>query len=220
MDAVSDVMTKGDFAAAIGVSAGRVSQYIKAGQLYGPALHGEGRSARIVVSVAKNQLRHLLEPSQRFGANGSAVLTSSPGDLFQMPPKTDGPPAPSPPPKRPTVVDEQKDELAELRIRRERVNTEQAERKERLEIGLYMLTEEARREVARAVNTAFGVVDQGIGEIASELSEQFGVPQRDLQYALVRSLRGVRERAAEAFRSEADAEPEFVEDEERHSADP
>lgn len=194
-------MTKGDFAAAIKVSPGRISQYITEGKIHGPALAGEGRSARIVASIAMHQLQRTLEPNQRFGANGSAL--KSPTDMFAAEAKAPSKPA------SPSVAP-QIDELAELRIRRERVATERAEREEQLEIGRYMLTEEARRENAKAVAMAFGVMEQGIAEMASELSEKFGIPQRDLQYALTKSFRGVRERASLSFRDQAEQEAEFI----------
>lgn len=206
MNLASDVMTKGDFAAAIKVSPGRVSQYISSGQIHGPALEGEGRNARIVAPIAMQQLQRTLDPSQRFGGNGSALKSGA--DLF---PAGDKPsPSASKPPTLPLAPPV--DELAELRIRRERVATERAEREEQLEIGRYMLADDARREIAKAVAAAFAVMDQGIAEIASELSEKFSVPQRDLQYALTKSFRGVRERAAVTFQEMADDEPEFVED--------
>lgn len=208
MSLASDVMTKGDFAAAIKVSPGRISQYIAEGKIHGPALAGEGRAARIVAAVAMQQLQRTLEPSQRFGANGSAL--KSPTDLFAEAPfasETRPPGRPTPPPRDVPV-----DELAELRIRRERVNTERAEREEQFEIGRYMLTDDARRETAKATASAFNVMEQGIAEMASELSEQFGLPQRDLLYALTRAFRGVRERASVGYRSAAMLEPEFVGD--------
>ncbi|WP_262516504.1 hypothetical protein [Agrobacterium tumefaciens] len=208
MNLASDVMTKGDFAAAIKVSPGRVSQYISSGQIHGPALEGEGRNARIVASIAMQQLQRTLDPSQRFGGNGAALKAGN--DLF--PAGTQ--PSPAPTASKPSTLplSPPVDELAELRIRRERVATERAEREEQLEIGRYMLADDARREIAKAVAAAFAVMDQGIAEIASELSEKFSVPQRDLQYALTKSFRGVRERAAVTFQEMAGEEPEFVED--------
>jgi hypothetical protein len=199
-------MTKGDFAAAIKVSAGRISQYIAEGKIHGPAISGEGRSARIIASVAIQQLQRNLEPSQRFGANGSGARTVT--DLFAAPPATEMPIAPRQQPPAPVVVDE----LAELRLRRERINTERAEREQQADIGRYMLTDDARRETAKATASAFAVMEQGILEMASELSEQFGVPQRDLQYALTKAFRGVRERATKGYREAASQQTEFVSD--------
>lgn len=53
-DAMS--MTKIEFATLMRVSGGRVSQWIKAGRIYGDALIGKGRAARIRPALARAQL--------------------------------------------------------------------------------------------------------------------------------------------------------------------
>src|ERR1044072_4900104 len=65
-------MSKGDFAAAIGVSAGRVSQMIASGIIGRDALKGEGRGARIIADVAKRQIGERRHPGQ---AMGNGLLT-------------------------------------------------------------------------------------------------------------------------------------------------
>ncbi|MFC6490714.1 hypothetical protein ACFP9U_22395, partial [Nitratireductor sp. GCM10026969] len=73
-----ETVGKGEFARLIGVSAGRVSQYIAEGKIFGAALVGEGRSAKIVPEVARVQLAKTLEPSQRLGANGALLRSVKP----------------------------------------------------------------------------------------------------------------------------------------------
>lgn len=205
-----DIMTKGDFAALIGVSPGRVSQYIADGKIHGPALAGEGRSARVVVSVAQQQLQRTLEPSQRFGANGAALRTVAPAQHHAAPP------APRREPRRGDDAGSEKftpaDELADLRIRRERIITEREERNEQLEIGRYMLAADVRREMAKAVTSAYLVMEQGIAEMAADLSSKYELPQKDVQYALMASFRNIRTNASRSFKEKAEREPEFVED--------
>lgn len=206
-----DVMTKGDFAALIGVSPGRISQYIADGKIHGPALAGEGRSARIVVSVAQQQLRRTLEPSQRFGANGAALRTVAPAQDHASPS------APRRETRRASDAGTEKyttaDELADLRIRRERIITEREERNEQLEIGRYMLAADVRREMAKALSSAYQVMEQGIADMASDMADKFNVPQKDVQIALMTSFRNVRIRASRSFKKKAEQEPEFIEDE-------
>jgi hypothetical protein len=206
----SDLMTKGDFAAAIKVSPGRVSQYIAEGKIFGEALAGEGRAARIRASIARQQLSKTLEPSQRFGANGSALLGPGPVADRQLLASSSDSMAPrtTPPAQRETDVDE----LAQLRLRRERVTTEKAEREDMLEIGRYMLTADARRQMSRAVNEAFKVMDLGLGEMAKVMAEEFGISQHDAQHALQRAFRAVRIKATTTFRDGRDGETEHVED--------
>ena len=84
-----DIVSKGEFAVICNVSAGRVSQWIKAGQLSGDALVGEGRAARIRVPSAQAQLKRHLDPNQ-MTANG--IRTRIPtGPLI---------PPPTPPPQK------------------------------------------------------------------------------------------------------------------------
>lgn len=60
---------KGEFARLIGVSAGRVSQYIAARKITGEAIDGEGRGARIRPITAARQLKRPFDTLQRI-ANG------------------------------------------------------------------------------------------------------------------------------------------------------
>ncbi|NVP54471.1 hypothetical protein HV823_04275 [Rhizobium sp. DBTS2] len=215
-------MSKGEFAAHIGVSPGRVSQYIAEGQISGDAIEGAGRYAKIRAEVAKQQLRRFLDPSQRFGANGAAALSADamPADRTAEP---QAPPTERREPDRkqvsaptlpPAPTDPTQDELAQLRLRRERIATEKAEREEMLEIGRYMLAEVARREMGRVAAEAFKVMEMGIGEMAKVMAAQFGIPQHDVQHALLKTFRSVRAKAAEDFRKRQADLPEHVEDDE------
>jgi hypothetical protein len=68
------VVSKAEFAELMNVSRQRVSQWLSARQIDGEALVGEGRTARINVEVAKEQLSDRLSVSQHLGANGKALL--------------------------------------------------------------------------------------------------------------------------------------------------
>jgi hypothetical protein len=70
---MASILTKAGFAAQLGVSRSRISQWISAKQIYGDALVGEGRTARIRVVTACAQLKKTLDISQRL-ANGRAKL--------------------------------------------------------------------------------------------------------------------------------------------------
>lgn len=223
MDGTAVAMSKGEFAAHIGVSPGRVSQYIAEGQISGDAIEGVGRYAKIRAEVAKQQLRRFLDPSQRFGANGAASLGGDQApakamqDQLALPterrePDRKAEAAPTLP--LPAATDPTQDELAQLRLRRERIATEKAEREEMLEIGRYMLAEVARREMGRVAAEAFKVMEMGIGEMAKVMAAQFGIPQHDVQHALLKSFRNVRAKAAEDFRKRQTDLPKHVEDDE------
>jgi hypothetical protein len=63
-------MRKIDFARACNVDKSRVSQWLKAKQIDGAAIVGEGRFAKIDAAVALPQLRLRLSVDERFGLNG------------------------------------------------------------------------------------------------------------------------------------------------------
>jgi hypothetical protein len=206
----AETMTKGAFAAHIGVSAGRISQYIAEGKIYGEALEGDGRSAKIRPAIAQQQLQKTLEPSQRFGANGVAVLKSAAVQpALQLAP-SGGASAPAP---RLTLTDDVADQLAAERLRQQQITTARLEREEALEVGRYMLTDEVRRQTVRAVSEAFKVMEQGIPEMAKAIAAQFGVPMHDATHTLLKAFREVRAKKAAGFRSLIDEVPEHIEDE-------
>ncbi|RVO40638.1 hypothetical protein CN093_11400 [Sinorhizobium meliloti] len=203
-------MTKGAFAAHIGVSAGRISQYIAEGKIYGDALEGDGRSAKIRPAIARQQLQKTLEPSQRFGANGAAVLKpSAVQPNLHLAPLD----AASAPPPRLTFTDDVADQLAAERLRQQQITTARLEREEALEVGRYMRTDDARRQTVRAVSETFKVMEQGISEMAKAIAAQFGVPMHDATHALLKVFRDVRAKKAAGFRTAADEQPEHIEDE-------
>ena len=77
------VVRKSDFAKMRNVSQGRVSQWIKAGQISGAAIIGEGRSAMIDSKLALVQLQERLSVNERFGLNG---LNTNLDDVVGAPP--------------------------------------------------------------------------------------------------------------------------------------
>ncbi|MFC6490680.1 hypothetical protein ACFP9U_22225, partial [Nitratireductor sp. GCM10026969] len=104
------------------------------------------------------------------------------------------------------------DDLAAERLKQMRIKTAQAEREEALAAGRYMLTDDARREMGRAVGEAFKVMDQGLRELANAIAAEFGVSERDAHQALQKAFRDVRAKAAEGFRTQAKAVPAMVAD--------
>ncbi|PWB89894.1 hypothetical protein C5688_13725 [Methylocystis sp. MitZ-2018] len=66
-----ETMRKSEFAKSHGVSPGRVSQWLSEGLISGDAIVGVGRSARIVVKIANEQLRERLDQTRRIAFNQS-----------------------------------------------------------------------------------------------------------------------------------------------------
>ena len=63
-------VTKGDFARLLGVSAGRVSQYLKSGIIGPEAIVGTGHRALLLFDVAWAHVRDRRDPGQANGLNG------------------------------------------------------------------------------------------------------------------------------------------------------
>ena len=72
------VESKSDYARRRDRSAAAVTQWIKSGLLFGPAIQGKGRSARIVVDVADAQLASRADPGQALGNGRVATERRSP----------------------------------------------------------------------------------------------------------------------------------------------
>lgn len=69
-----EVVSKSEFARAVGVAPGRVTQWIAAGQIDGDALVGSGRAAKIRVTAAIKQLNDRLDIERRVRAGAKARL--------------------------------------------------------------------------------------------------------------------------------------------------
>jgi hypothetical protein len=67
---VNNLMRKSDFARSCNVSKGRVSQWLKAGQIDSKAIVGTGRGAKLDAAEALRQLKLRLATDERYGLNG------------------------------------------------------------------------------------------------------------------------------------------------------
>ncbi len=206
MSLAAEVMTKSAFAAHVGVSAGRISQYIAERKIHGEALEGEGRNAKIRTSVAIEQLQRTLDPSQRFGANGTATRA---GPAAAAEGRADAPPRQSP---RERTLEPFVDEVAAEKLKQQKITTARMEREEALELGRYMLTDDARREMVKAVAEAFKVMEQGIPEMAKALAAQFAVSTHDATHVLLKAFRDHRAKKAKDFVAASAELDEHVED--------
>lgn len=211
MSLAADIMTKSAFAAHVGVSAGRISQYIAERKIFGDALEGEGRNAKIRASVAVEQLRKTLDPSQRFGANGAATRSAPVASELSF----DGPEKPKAPLKPTAIVDPFIDEVAAEKLKQQKITTARMEREEALELGRYMLTDDARREMVKAVAEAFKVMEQAIPEMAKAIAAQFSMSTHDATHVLLKAFRDHRAKKARDFADAAAELEEHVEDEQQ-----
>lgn len=187
-DATSAIVPKHEFARLINVSRARVSQYVSTGQIHGPALKGEGRSARIVVDVARQQLRRVLDTAHAVGNGLETRLGASPAQT------------PAAPPPR-AIVDEDltgssgdllSDAIKAEKLKEIRAKNRRQEEEERLRRGTYVLATDAARSLRKVVDSMVQVFDGMLNEMASESVAHPGIPHRDLLHLFRTKARKIR----------------------------
>lgn len=214
------LVTKSEFAALIGVTPGRISQYIRDGIVGSDALEGEGRSAKVRLAVATAQIKARRDVSQALG-NGAATrvhMDRAPAaDL--LPPMADTPPAPAATdgPEKPQHdlprTDPVADQIQKEKLAQARMATDKMRREEAAQNGRYMLSAEARAVATKAAAEIMTSVMAGLSDVANALAARFELPVRDVKHELQAAFRTVREEAAERHRENAAAIEALVSDE-------
>ncbi len=204
-------VSKSEFAAIINVSPGRVSQFIKAGQIRPDSIVGVGQRAKINVDRARADLRLSLDISQRMGNGLDTRLDADAITVPQVLPfdRSSPPGGASEPP--PTNNVDHKLKLAKL---------EQAERANRLaaiedekERGRFTETVEATRSMGRVATSMLEIFEGGLTDMATAVAAAFKLPERDVKHLMRQEFRKVRENASRQMRLKAIELPEFVESE-------
>ncbi|SMD18180.1 hypothetical protein [Rhizobium sp. RU36D] len=206
------LVSKGEFAAAINVSPGRVSQFIKAGQISAAAIVGHGQRAKIDLELAKADLRLCLDVSQRFGNGLDTRLDPD------APVTAERLPFDRPPPLASTLPSEPLPPNIDLRLKQAKL--EQAERANRnaaiedaKERGRLMETSEASRAMGRVATSMLEIFEGGLNDMATAISAAFQLPERDVKHLMRQQFRKVRESASKQMRLKAVALPDLVESE-------
>jgi hypothetical protein len=188
---LADIVTKSDFARAIGVTRGAVGAMVKRGQISGPALIERGGRIVIDADIAREQLRSRLDARQRV-ANGRARLV---GDRE----------APTGDPD-PVMGKLKAARLRQAELAIQKSESEAAERAGRLVLADAMLAESGR--IAGAMVAG---IEGGLLELANAVAVGTGADQRDVLVALRRGWRALRTRLAGVESKAAANEPEIVE---------
>lgn len=193
-------MAKGDFASHIGVSAGRVSQYIAAGIIGSDAISGEGRSARIIVERAVEQIAARRNVGQALG-NGLTTRLN-----FEPP---DGEPERS---ATPTIATNDPARLIQLeKLEQERRRNRLATIDEAKALGELVPVEDFRREIGKVSQTLVNTYNGMAPDIANAFAAKFGISQRDALHLVRQVMSEKRAVAAEALREAGSSMPETVE---------
>lgn len=190
-------MAKGDFASHIGVSAGRVSQYIAAGIIGSDAISGEGRSARIIVERAVEQIAARRNVSQSLGNGLTTRINFEP---------------PSEPDPSPAIATNDPARLIQLeKLEQERRRNRLATIDEAKALGELVPVEDFRREIGKVTQTLVNTFNGMAPDIANAFAAKFGVSQRDALHLVRQVMAENRAVAAEALREAGSVMPETVE---------
>lgn len=218
----SETVTKGEFAQMVNRAPSAVSNWIAAGKLSGPALEGEGRSARIVVPEALRQLGMRLDVGQQLAQPRPVGATASR----------------APSQFRPAVEDAQ-ERLAAAKAEREELALERERAEAKARDGQWLPTTQARAEFASALHQVIrttevwlqveapqvvlaALVPEDVDALAAQLETtpaivrgvlaSLGLDQRALGVTLRDGYRAQRRQAAERAGQEAAAQPEYTDD--------
>ncbi len=212
-----DIVTKGRFAEICNVTAGRVSQWISEGKITADALTGSGRSARIVVSIAQQQLRGRLDATQRFGGNGigTRLAATPPPPPPPRPTIGEAPPLlfeqPPPPPQLP-AFDPIEDQIKREKLLQERAKSRRMLEEERERLGRYVLAADVERSMGQIAAQMIAKFSGVLPDMASALAAEFGITQRDVLHRLRAVFDDFRSRTADALDTAADAMPPTLDD--------
>lgn len=207
----NDVFSKAEFARRRNVKPPRVSQWLEEKKIFGDAIVGEGRNARIRESIALQQLKRSLDPMQMAG-NGLSTRLDAPATPIEPLPLQ--PPSAATPGASPGVSPA-KDALQDqiLRFKRNDLarKEEDALRDQAIRNGQLTEAEEASKQTAKNTVQLMATFETKLADFATAISAAFKIPQRDVEHLLRSEFRKVRADVAADFGSKAAALPETVE---------
>jgi DNA-binding transcriptional regulator YdaS (Cro superfamily) len=206
---MSEVVSKSRFAEIIGVSPGRVSQYISEGKISRSALVGEGQRAKINVEVAKADLRRTLDIAQRLGNGISTRIDAAvrPDEAAAKPAGEAGASA-APLPEPPRGIDQELKLEKLQQIRRANRNAAIADAQSR---GELITTVDAKAEMTKVAQAMMQEFEGEITDFATAIAARFSLPQRDVIHLLRQRHREFRAERSSALERAAAAMPETVE---------
>lgn len=180
------LVSKSEFAALINVSAGRVSQFIAAGQISPSAIVGSGQRAKINVQQAKADLRLTLDVAQRLG-NGSETRLDA--DDISVPSAAIA-----------SAVKETQSgvdyEIKQQKLEQLRRANRNAAIADAASDGFFTETAAARAELSKAAASMMMSFEAALNEFATALSAEYKMPARDVLHLLRREFQRIREKEA------------------------
>ena len=194
-----ETATKAQFAAMIGVSPGRVSQYISEKKLGHAELEGEGRAARVRIKPALQALKIRLDASQMTG-NGIETRLAAPA---AAPARLDAPLS---------SADQMDVQFKQAKLEQQLAVNRKIAEEEKLRAGIYMLADEARAETSKLAAQLLQGFEGGLADIATAIAAQYQLPQRDVVHLVRNQFRELRGKIAERLAHEGKTLPPVIED--------
>jgi hypothetical protein len=167
------LISKADFARALGVGRSAVTNHIRRGQLTGAALVAVDGHVMVDEVVARAQLERRLDPEQRM-RNGRARLSDDSAD-------------------DPMVA-----AIKSARLRQIELSNAKAEAEARVRSGDLLAADGARAEVGRGAARVVALYDSEIPQLATEIAAASKMPVRDAIHMLRTAFRRAGERMAAA----------------------
>lgn len=219
-----DTVTKKEFAALLGVTPGRVSQWLASKQLSGAAIVGSGHRARIRATTAREQLARTLDVDQRLSGNGKAKLDNRqrPSGATKAGSSSDPSPGPcgaiSEPPQPHGDADDDyrgpvEEKIKQARLEQISLANEKARAEASVRTGRHVRADDARQQMGRIAGRMITVFDAAIIEFANTLAAQPPTSQRETLRILRSTWREIRARQSKTAGAEAALMPALLEDE-------
>lgn len=211
---MAEIVSKSRFAELVGVTPGRVSQYIAEGKISRSSLVGEGQRAKIDVEAAKADLRRTLDISQRLGNGISTRIDAASAAPIQadMAPTFVGQTAGQAvvQGEQPRGIDQELKLEKLQQIRRANRNAAIADAQAR---GELISTTDAKAEMTRLASAMMQEFEGELTDFASAIAARFSLPQRDVIHLLRQRHREYLASRSSAHAAEVATVPETVETE-------
>ncbi|NDW31525.1 helix-turn-helix domain-containing protein [Salipiger sp. PrR007] len=193
-------MNTTELAKELGLSKGRISQYVSEGKLDG-CFTGAGRARRFNVDRVRAVLEQRLDPGQMLGNGAETKRRLREGEAAP------GAPEASAPPSRPDGQlpknDPDRYELA--RIQKVEEEARRLRRQNMLEEGSVVLAEKAAREATRALSRELAQVEDFLRRAARAIADELGVDFKEARKLVIDLWREHRGARADAMAEEATA---------------
>lgn len=202
-----------DLARELGVSRGRVSQYVSAGQLDG-CYSGDGRARRFDLSLVASALGRRLDRGQMLG-NGAATKAALQKISFENDAGDDGgadspPVAPISYARGTGATELPPGDVSGYDMARTQIAMEDARRKRRDNLvaeGQYVLADEAARQVSRAIGQEIREFETVLRDGARRIADTLGVDFLQARQLLIGQFRAHRSSRAAILQDQAQSEP-------------